>query len=122
AGGPHHRAGCGRDRRERYARGAPGPRRPVRPAPPPAVLRVSGRQPIEPRLTGLWYRERAGSSLLAPLAWSYGALMRARHRAYASGWVRTERAGRPVGVGGNLTVGGAGQPRLTIRPARPTAA
>src|SRR5437899_8078125 len=40
-----------RDRRERHARGAPGPRRPVRPAPPPAVLRVSGRQPIEPRLT-----------------------------------------------------------------------
>ena len=79
---------------------------------------MSGRQPIEARLTGLWYHERAGASLLAPLAWSYGALVRARRRAYASGWVRTERAGRPVVVVGNLTVGGTGKTPLTIWLAR----
>jgi tetraacyldisaccharide 4'-kinase len=73
---------------------------------------------MEQRLTGLWYRERAPASLLAPLAWSYGALMRARRRAYASGWARTERAGRPVVVVGNLTVGGTGKTPLTIWLAR----
>jgi tetraacyldisaccharide 4'-kinase len=73
---------------------------------------------MEQRLTGLWYRERAPAPLLAPLAWSYGALMRARRRAYASGWVRTERAGRPVVVVGNLTVGGTGKTPLTIWLAR----
>ena len=46
---------------------------------------------MEQRLTELWYRERARVSLLTPLAWLYGALMRARRRAYVSGWVRTER-------------------------------
>lgn len=73
---------------------------------------------MEQRLTRLWYRERAPASLLAPLAWSYGALMRARRRAYASGWARTERAGRPVVVVGNLTVGGTGKTPLTIWLAR----
>ncbi len=73
---------------------------------------------MEQRLTGLWYRERAPASLLAPLAWSYGALMRARRRAYASGWARTERVGRPVVVVGNLTVGGTGKTPLTIWLAR----
>ena len=73
---------------------------------------------MEQRLTRLWYRERAPAPLLAPLAWSYGALLRARRRAYASGWVRAERAGRPVVVIGNLTVGGTGKTPLTIWLAR----
>jgi tetraacyldisaccharide 4'-kinase len=69
---------------------------------------------MEQRLTELWYRERAPPSLLAPLAWLYGALMRARRRAYVSGWVRTQHAGKPVVVVGNLTVGGTGKTPLTI--------
>ncbi len=75
-------------------------------------------QPIEQRLTGLWHRERPGASLLAPLAWAYGALMRARRHAYASGLLRSESAGRPVVVVGNLTVGGTGKTPLTIWLAR----
>src|SRR5438874_9633522 len=73
---------------------------------------------MQQRLTEAWYRERARPSLLTPLAWLYGALMRARRRAYVSGWVRTERAGRPVVVVGNLTVGGTGKTPLTIWLAR----
>ena len=73
---------------------------------------------MQQRLTEAWYRERARPSLLTPLAWLYGALMRARRRAYVSGWVRTERAGKPVVVVGNLTVGGTGKTPLTIWLAR----
>src|SRR4029077_9956647 len=80
--------------------------------------RPEGSEAMEQRLTELWYRERAPPSLLGPLAWLYGALMRARRRAYVSGWVRTERAGKPVVVVGNLTVGGTGKTPLTIWLAR----
>jgi len=73
---------------------------------------------MEQRLSELWYRERARPSLLTPLAWLYGALMRARRRAYVAGWVRTQRAGKPVVVVGNLTVGGTGKTPLTIWLAR----
>jgi len=73
---------------------------------------------MEQRLTEAWYRERARPSLLTPLAGLYGAMMCARRRAYVSGWVRTERAGKPVVVIGNLTVGGTGKTPLTIWLAR----
>ncbi len=70
------------------------------------------------RLTDLWYREPARASLLQPLAWLYGALVRLRRRAYGSGLIATERAGCPVVVVGNLTVGGTGKTPLTIWLAR----
>ena len=73
---------------------------------------------MEQRLAGLWYRERAGLPLLAPFAWVYAALMRARRRAYRSGVLRSERIGAPVVVVGNLTVGGTGKTPLTIWLAR----
>lgn len=70
------------------------------------------------RLTDLWYREPARGALLRPLAWLYGALLRLRRRAYGSGLIATERAGCPVVVVGNLTVGGTGKTPLTIWLAR----
>ncbi len=73
---------------------------------------------IEQELTALWYRESGWAALLAPLAALYGVLVRARRRAYAAGWPRTERVGAPVVVIGNLTVGGTGKTPLTIWLAR----
>jgi tetraacyldisaccharide 4'-kinase len=67
---------------------------------------------MEQRLTELWYRESAGFSLLAPLAWLYGLVMTVRRGAYAWGLMRTRRAGKPVIVVGNLTVGGTGKTPL----------
>jgi tetraacyldisaccharide 4'-kinase len=73
---------------------------------------------MERSLTELWYRERAGPSLLQPLAMLYGGWVALRRRAYASGWARSAGAGRPVVVVGNLTVGGTGKTPLTIWLAR----
>src|SRR5882757_669244 len=64
---------------------------------------------MEQRLTELWYRESAGFSWLAPLAWLYGLVVAARRAAYACGLIRTQRAAKPVIVVGNLTVGGTGK-------------
>ena len=69
---------------------------------------------MEQRLNQLWYREHPGPSLLQPLGWLYGSLMRVRRRAYQAGWLRTEETGVPVVVVGNLTVGGTGKTPLTI--------
>lgn len=73
---------------------------------------------MQQRLNELWYREHAGPSLLQPLAWLYQAGLAARQRAYRSGWLRAERAGKPVVVVGNVTVGGTGKTPLTIWLAR----
>jgi len=67
---------------------------------------------MEQWLTQLWYRESAGPSLLQPLAWLYGLVSRLRRHAYARGWLKTQRAGKPVIVVGNLTVGGTGKTPL----------
>lgn len=63
-------------------------------------------------LTQMWYGESAGASLLAPLAWIYGLVSRVRRQAYSLGWLRVQRAGKPVIVVGNLTVGGTGKTPL----------
>jgi tetraacyldisaccharide 4'-kinase len=73
---------------------------------------------VQQRLTELWYRDPARASLLQPLSWLYGAALAARRRAYASGWAASERAGKPVVIVGNLTVGGTGKTPLTIWLAR----
>jgi len=67
---------------------------------------------MERRLTDLWYRDSGSSALLQPLAWLYALVMRARRWAYAQGWLRAQRIGRPVVVVGNLTVGGTGKTPL----------
>jgi tetraacyldisaccharide 4'-kinase len=69
---------------------------------------------MEQQLTKLWYRDGAGPSLLQPLSWLYGATIRVRRSAYAQGWLRAHRVGKPVIVVGNLTVGGAGKTPLVI--------
>ena len=63
-------------------------------------------------LTRLWYRESAGPSLLQPLSWLYGLVVRLRRHAYDSGLLRSHRAGKPVIVVGNVTVGGTGKTPL----------
>ncbi|MFL6601064.1 MAG: tetraacyldisaccharide 4'-kinase [Steroidobacteraceae bacterium] len=67
---------------------------------------------MEQWLTQLWYRESAGPSLLQPLAWLYELVCRLRLNAYARGWLKTRRPGKPVIVVGNLTVGGTGKTPL----------
>jgi len=67
---------------------------------------------MEQWLTQLWYRESAGPSLLQPLAWLYGLVSRVRRHAYVRGWLKTQRAQKPVIVVGNLTVGGTGKTPL----------
>jgi tetraacyldisaccharide 4'-kinase len=73
---------------------------------------------LRSRLERLWYGDRAGVPYLAPLAWVYGTITDARHRAYAAGLLRQRRLTRPVVVVGNLTVGGTGKTPLTIYVAR----
>jgi tetraacyldisaccharide 4'-kinase len=67
---------------------------------------------MEQWLTRLWYRDAAGPSPLQPLASLYGLVVRMRRRAYARGLLKTSRAGKPVIVVGNLTVGGTGKTPL----------
>ncbi len=69
---------------------------------------------LQQRLTERWYGAGARASLLQPLSWLYGAVMQLRRRAYAAGWLSSERIGRPVIVVGNLTVGGTGKTPLTL--------
>jgi len=69
---------------------------------------------LEQRLAGLWYGRSALAALLQPLAALYGAGLRARRSAYAHGLLHTGRAGVPVVVIGNLTVGGTGKTPLTL--------
>lgn len=69
---------------------------------------------IEERLTRLWYRPRGGLSLLEPLAWAYGAAVRARRGAYRRGWLHVRDTAKPVVVVGNVTVGGTGKTPLAI--------
>ena len=62
------------------------------------------------------------SLALAPLAFVYGALARARARLYRSGLLKAERVGAPVISVGNLTAGGTGKTPLVEWVARAVAA
>ena len=67
---------------------------------------------MEQWLTQLWYRKSAAATLLQPLSWLYGLITWGRRRAYANGWLAAQRAGKPVVIVGNLTVGGTGKTPL----------
>ncbi|HTW37099.1 MAG TPA: tetraacyldisaccharide 4'-kinase [Steroidobacteraceae bacterium] len=69
---------------------------------------------MQQRLIELWYRPQGGASLLQPLGWAYGAVVRTRRAAYAHGWLKVCDVGKPLVVVGNLTVGGTGKTPLTI--------
>ncbi|GAA4421628.1 tetraacyldisaccharide 4'-kinase [Acidovorax lacteus] len=61
-----------------------------------------------------WRTRTAWAWLLRPVADLYGALVRLRRLAHARQWQRTESAGCPVIVVGNVTVGGAGKTPVTM--------
>ncbi|HFC53468.1 MAG TPA: tetraacyldisaccharide 4'-kinase [Gammaproteobacteria bacterium] len=65
-------------------------------------------------LERLWY----GGSLLAvplvPLSWLFRGVVALRRRAYQRGLLHSQRAGCPVIVVGNLTVGGSGKTPFVI--------
>jgi tetraacyldisaccharide 4'-kinase len=61
------------------------------------------------RLQELWYGPAWRSLPLWPLGWIFGLLLALRRALYGAGLLRRERAGIPVIVVGNLTVGGTGK-------------
>ncbi|MBS0580959.1 MAG: tetraacyldisaccharide 4'-kinase [Proteobacteria bacterium] len=65
------------------------------------------------RLTEMWYAP-ARPSLLQPLAWLYGAVVRARRALYGAGVLRRVPSAVATIVIGNLTVGGTGKTPLTL--------
>lgn len=64
-------------------------------------------------LEARWYGE-VPPLALRPLAALYGRIAVLRRAAYRRGWLRSHRAGVPVIVVGNLTVGGTGKTPLVI--------
>jgi tetraacyldisaccharide 4'-kinase len=67
---------------------------------------------MEQWLTRMWYRDGAGPSLLQPFSWLYRLIVAIRRAAYTRGLLKSEQAGKPVIVVGNLTVGGTGKTPL----------
>jgi tetraacyldisaccharide 4'-kinase len=64
-------------------------------------------------LERVWYGQAPGGAWLRPLALLFGGVAAARRAAFRRGWLASGRAGRPVVVIGNLTVGGSGKTPLT---------
>lgn len=75
------------------------------------------RSALAAALTRRWYAPRP-TPFLVPLSRIFGVIVRLRRLAYRRGWRRTLRAGAPVLVIGNLTVGGGGKTPLVIWCAR----
>jgi tetraacyldisaccharide 4'-kinase len=66
---------------------------------------------LRSKVEAMWYG-KAGPWWLAPLSWSYGAIMATRSVFYRMGLRHRVRVGVPVVVVGNLTVGGTGKTPL----------
>jgi tetraacyldisaccharide 4'-kinase len=63
-----------------------------------------------------WWQDRLTwrTTLMLPVAWIYGLLVRCRHVLYRAGGLRQVRLRVPVLVVGNITVGGSGKTPLVI--------
>ncbi len=66
------------------------------------------------RLQALWWGERSVPWSLRALSAVFGAAVRMRRAAYASGLFVRSRVGRPVIVVGNISVGGSGKTPLVV--------
>jgi tetraacyldisaccharide 4'-kinase len=73
--------------------------------------------PDADRWNRTWY-EGGTNWPLRPLSWLFAALAATRRAGFAAGLLRQQRAGCPVVVVGNLTVGGTGKTPLVIWLAR----
>ena len=60
-----------------------------------------------------WQRRGWLSAALAPVAGLFGAAVALRRAAYRRGWISSVRAGAPLVVIGNITVGGTGKTPIT---------
>jgi tetraacyldisaccharide 4'-kinase len=77
---------------------------------------------FDARLQSVWYGPAWRSLPLWPLALLFGAILALRSRLYRAGLLRSVRAGVPVIVVGNLTVGGTGKTPVAAWLARELAA
>ncbi|MEM8983083.1 MAG: tetraacyldisaccharide 4'-kinase [Pseudomonadota bacterium] len=71
-------------------------------------------EPFADKVQRWWYGGKGGGTWLLPLSWIFGAIVRLRRFAYRQGWLRVWRAGVPVIVVGNISVGGTGKTPLVI--------
>lgn len=74
---------------------------------------ADGRRRLDP--DAIWYGGHPIGALLAPLGWVYCAVAVVRRRLYRRGLLASHRAGAPVVVIGNLSVGGTGKTPLVLR-------
>ena len=68
----------------------------------------------ELRFRRIWSGKGLISTLLLPLAWCYGGIVRLRRWLYRVGWLASQRLPVPVVVVGNVVTGGGGKTPLVL--------
>lgn len=74
----------------------------------------SKRARFESILAREWLRRGVPARLLWPVSQLFGALVAVRRRLYEAGFLKSETAGKPVIVVGNIFIGGTGKTPFTI--------
>jgi tetraacyldisaccharide 4'-kinase len=69
---------------------------------------------VEQCIAREWQRRGVIAWLLWPLSWIFAGIAASRRLAFRQGWFRSESAGIPVVVVGNVTVGGTGKTPTVI--------